>query len=102
MTDHKEIETELKSLWEKIRKTSEVIYLLRDENKELKLQYSQLVEKLEGITKNISEKDLEISRLKSENSKLYTSVSDDSLSPADKEALKKRIIELISKINSHL
>lgn len=102
VAEYKEIELEIKNLWEKIRKASEVIFILRDENNELKVQYAQVQKKLEEITKSLSDKDLEIARLKTENSKLYSTASEDSMTPAEKEALKKRINELISKINSHL
>lgn len=100
--EQKEIEAELKSLWEKIRKASEVIFMLRDENQQLKTQNSELEQKYNELNSNIMAKDQELIRIRSEYSKLASSTGEDTFSSTEKEALKNRITDLIAKINSHL
>ncbi len=100
--DQKEIEAGLKSLWEKIRKASEVIFMLRDENQQLKAQNSELQQKCDELKSLIMAKEQEILRIRTEYSRLASSASGDTFSAAEKEALKSRITDLIAKINSHL
>ncbi len=100
--EQQEIEAELKSLWDKIRKASEVIFMLRDENQHLKSQNSDLQQKYDELNSQIIAKEKEINRIRTEYSKLASSTGEDTFSATEKEALKNRITDLITKINSHL
>lgn len=100
--EKKEIEAEIKTLWEKIRKASEVIFMLRDENQQLKAEYSKLQQKYDELNHNIMAKEQELVRVRTEYSKLASSTGEDTFSSTEKEALKNRITDLIAKINSHL
>jgi peptidoglycan hydrolase CwlO-like protein len=102
LSEQENIEVEIKRLWDKIRKTSEVIFMLRDELQTLKNQFSELQQKYDDAKNSIGIKEQEYSRLRAEYTRLGSNVGEETFSQQEKEALKNRISELIAKINSHL
>lgn len=102
LSEQENIEIELKRLWDKIRKASEVIFMLRDEIQSLKTLNSELLQKYEDAKAVIINKDQELARFRAEYTRLTSNIGEDTFSSQEKEALKNRISELITKINSHL
>ncbi len=100
--DPKELEVEINNLWDKIKRASELIFLLREENQQLKEQNSSLVQKLEELKEKLTAKEQEISKIKAEYARVMNTAAGDIFTPQEKEALRKRINELIAKVNSHL
>ena len=97
----KEIESDIKNLWDKIRKVSEIMFLIKEENKELKAEVQKLKQKFSESESQLIANEREISQLHSDLARLTTSTNS-SFPPQEKEIIKKRISELIAKINSHL
>lgn len=100
--EQRELENEINGLWEKIKKASELIFLLREENQQLKEKNSELENKLKELTEKLTSKEQELGKIKSEYARIVNTAVGDSFTPQEKEALRKRITELIAKINSHL
>lgn len=100
--EQRELENEINGLWEKIKKASELIFLLREENQQLKEKNNELEKKLQELIEKLSTKEQELGKIKAEYSRLVNTSVDDNFTPQEKEALRKRITELIAKINSHL
>lgn len=100
--EQKELEVEINNLWEKIKKTSEIIYYLREENRQLKEQYDALLQRYEEMIEKFAQKEQEVTRIRTEYLKIMNTASSDAFTPQEKEALRNRINELIAKINSHL
>lgn len=100
--EQRELENEINGLWEKIKKASELIFLLREENQQLKEKNSELDRKFQEIVEKLALKEQELGKIKSEYSRLINTAVGDSFTPQEKEALRKRITELIAKINSHI
>ena len=100
--EQKELEVEINNLWEKIKKASEMIFLLREENQQLKEEKNGLIKKNEELQEKLSVKEQEIVRIKSEYARLLNNASGSAFTPQEKEALRVKINELITKINSHL
>lgn len=99
--DMKTIETSLEALWDKARRVSEVLVQLKESNSVLQKK----VEDLEAVEQNLKQelalKDRELERLRQDALRLQSNGSN-ILTKEEKEALKARIKDLISKINSHL
>lgn len=93
----------LKQLWEKVRSASERISELKQENEASKARLEQLEHEVDKLRSDVGRKDQEIWRLKQDHSQLSTTLNENNiLTPDEKEVLKQRIKDLISKINSHL
>ena len=99
--DIKTIETSLEALWDKARRVSEVLVQLKESNSVLQRK----VEDLEAVEQNLKQelalRDRELERLRQDALRLQSNGSN-ILTKEEKEALKARIKDLISKINSHL
>jgi FtsZ-binding cell division protein ZapB len=102
LPDQENVEAEIKKLWDKIRKASEVIFMLRDEIQTLKTENSELHQKYEDLKTASDSRYQELARIRAEYTRLASSLSEETFSLQEKEALKNRISELIAKINSHL
>lgn len=97
----KDIEAEIKSLWEKIRKASEIIFVVKEENQVLKFENQDLQQKYQEAKMVLASREKEIAQLRAEFARI-ASAGENSFSPQEKEVLKKRISDLITKINSHI
>lgn len=100
--EQRELENEINTLWEKIKKASELIFFLREENQQLKEKNNELEKKVQELLEKLATKEQELGKIKSEYSRLINTTVGENFTPQEKEALRKRITELIAKINSHL
>jgi predicted nucleic acid-binding Zn-ribbon protein len=99
--DIKTLETSLEALWEKARRVSEVLVQLKETNAVLqkKVEDLEIVER--GLKQELAGKERELDHLRQEALRLQSNGSN-ILTKEEKEALKARIKDLISRINSHL
>ena len=95
------LEVSLEKLWEKARRVSDLLLRFKEENQSLRGRVSEL-ERLETqLRADLKSREQELQRLGSEINRLESSGSQ-LVSENEKEALKAKIQELISKINSRL
>jgi predicted RNase H-like nuclease (RuvC/YqgF family) len=92
----------LKGFWERVHILGELVKKLRSDNRELTIQVEQLENELHELRSKVHEKDLEYRRLRSEYDQISSAPDKDFISSQEREDLKDKIRELISKINSHL
>jgi uncharacterized coiled-coil DUF342 family protein len=92
----------LKEFWERVQTLGELVKKLRSDNKTLMDQVEQLEIELHDLRAKIHEKDQEYRRLRSEYDQIVSAQDKDFISVPERDDLKDRIRELISKINSHL
>ena len=99
--DARHLEEILQKLWEKARLVSESVSRLRDENSSLKKRVTELESVERKLISELQKSDLDLQRVRSDILKLQSNGSE-LYTKEEKEALKTRIKELISKINSRL
>lgn len=99
--DMKTIETSLEALWDKARRVSEVLVQLKESNSVLQKKVEDLEAVEQNLKQELASKDRELERLRQDALRLQSNGSN-ILTKEEKEALKARIKDLISKINSHL
>ena len=99
--DIKTIETSLEALWDKARRVSEVLVQLKESNSVLQRKVGDLETVEQNLKQELALKDRELERLRQDALRLQSNGSN-ILTKEEKEALKARIKDLISKINSHL
>ena len=97
-----DIENSLKSLWEKVRITTESIVQLRNEKQLLENERVGLEKEIMRLKHDILTNEQDIKRLKTEQLQMMNSKSSEVFTAQETEALKGRIRELIAKLNSHL
>ncbi|MBI3586985.1 MAG: hypothetical protein HY088_07645 [Ignavibacteriales bacterium] len=99
--DTKSLEYALQMLWEKAHRVSEAIVKLKEENAALHGRIGEL----EGVEKHLkqilADRERELERVHQEALR-FQSNGTDVFTKEEKEALKLRIKELITKINSRL
>lgn len=99
--DTKSLESALQLLWEKAHRVSEVIVRLKEENAALHGRVGEL----EGVEKHLkqilADRERELEQAHQEASRIQSNGTD-VFTKEEKEALKLRIKELITKINSRL
>ena len=101
--DSQLLESVFKQLWDRIRAATELISHLREENKTYGGQAERLEGELVQLRAELNQKEQEIKRLKVDHAHLEGALGDNEvLTIEEKESLKGRIKDLISKINSHL
>jgi DNA repair exonuclease SbcCD ATPase subunit len=100
-TDLKQLEESLRVLWDKARHVSDVLLHLKAENKELQrrlsgleLKESRWAEELQRRERDLEEVRSQLAQTQSNGKSLF--------SKEESEALKLRLKELITKINSRL
>ncbi len=96
------LEEALKSVWEKVRLASQLINQLRDEKRALGVRADELERQVSSIRSELLVKDQELKRLRTEHIQLLNANGHQTFSDEDKENLKVKIRDLISKINSYL
>jgi predicted nucleic acid-binding Zn-ribbon protein len=89
-------------LWEKIKAASELVSRLKGENRELVARASALESEVFSLRSEITNRELELKKLRAERTSILQSNGDTRFSDEEKEMLKGRIRELIAKINSYL
>jgi dGTP triphosphohydrolase len=100
--DMQNIETVLRTFWEKARFASELINRLREEKRVLQEDCSKLLDELQKVKAELTNKEQEVKRLRAEQEQMLSSMSGNIFSSQEKEELKSKIKDLILKINSHL
>ena len=99
--DVRHLDEILQRLWEKARVVSESLTRFREENQSLKKRVTELEHVERKLISEIQKSDGDLQKVRSELLKLQSNGSD-LLTKEEKEALKARIKELISRINSRL
>jgi len=99
--DVRHLDEILQRLWEKARVVSESLSQLREENQSLKKRVTDLEHVERKLISEIQKSDGDVQKVRSELLKLQSNGSD-LLTKEEKEALKARIKDLISRINSRL
>jgi chromosome segregation ATPase len=99
--DIKSLESSLQALWEKARQVSEILVQLREKNVMLQGRVEELEESEQRLKQELQGREKELERVRQEALRLQSNGSN-VLTKEEKEALKSRIRELITKINSHL
>jgi len=99
--DIKTLESSLEALWEKARRVSDVLVQLKETNAALQKKVEDLESVERGLKQELSGKERELERLRQDALRLQSNGSN-ILTKEEKEALKARIKDLISRINSHL
>jgi chromosome segregation ATPase len=95
------LEIALRELWTKARKVSELISSLRADNRDLQMRIVELEREIRKIRTEIETKDMELASVKDRYASAHASL-ESSLSNDEKEVLRLRIKELLTKLNSHL
>ena len=99
--DIKTLELSLEALWEKARRVSDVLVQLKETNAALQKKVEDLESVERGLKQELSGKERELDRLRQDALRLQSNGSN-ILTKEEKEALKARIKDLITRINSHL
>lgn len=99
--DVRHLDEILQRLWEKARVVSESLTRLREENQSLKKRVTDLEHVERKLISEIQKSDGDVQKVRSELLKLQSNGSD-LLTKEEREALKARIKDLISRINSRL
>lgn len=96
------VEEELKAVWEKVRLATHLIAQLRDEKRTITTRAEELERQVAALRSDLQARDAEIKRIRAEHAHIASSNGQQSFSEEEREAIKNRIRELISKINSYL
>ena len=96
------MEEALKSVWDKIRLAAHLITQLREEKRVLSTRVADLERQVGSLRSEAQNRDQELKRLRSEHSQLLNANGQKSFTAEEKETIRIRIRELISKINSYL
>ncbi len=92
----------LKSVWDKIRLATHLISQLREEKQILSARVDELERQMTLLRSDLSMKDQELKRLRAEHSQLLNANGQQRFTEEEKENIKSKIRDLISKINSYL
>ncbi len=80
----------------------DLVSQLREQKKSLLERERLLQQQLESLRRTLESKEQELKRLKTEHLQLVNSNGNNMLSDEERESLKRKIRDLIAKINSHL
>jgi len=97
----KTLEKSLEALWDKARRVSEALVKLKEENGILQTRVTALEAEESHLKQELANREQDLSRLHQEALRLQSNGSN-ILTKEEKEALKARIKDLITKISSHL
>lgn len=96
------MEDALKSVWDKIRLAAHLITQLREEKRVLTTRVGDLDRQIATMRSDVQSRDQEIKRLRSEHTHLLNANGHNSFTREEKDSIKVKIRDLISKINSYL
>ncbi len=99
--DARTLDTSLEHVWEKIRRVSDALLRLREENKALKERVATLEAEDAQLQNELQKQRQDAERLQKEFTKLQSNGSS-FVTPEEKEELKTKLKVLISKINARL
>ena len=92
----------LRLAWDKVRAAVLLINQLREEKHELHSHVRELEQKVLVLSADILSKEQEVKRLRAEHTSLVSASANNGFTLEDRENIKGRIRDLISKINSYL
>jgi len=92
----------LRSVWDKIHLATQLISQLRDEKRIHLARIGELEDKVNSLTAETLRKEQEVKQLRTEHRQLMNANGHQIFSEEEKEGLKNRIRDLLSKINSYL
>jgi signal transduction protein with GAF and PtsI domain len=95
------LETSLETLWEKARRVSEALVQMKEVNGDLRKRLEDLEAVEQRLMRELADKEQEVGRLRQEVLRVQSNGSN-ILTKEEKEALKARIKDLITKMSSHL
>ena len=96
------LELALKSMWEKARAASDLIARLQADKSELLSTVRELERGIASLRSDMVTKEQDLKRLRAEHTQLSNIDSKNVFPEEEKEMLRVKIKELISRINSHL
>jgi chromosome segregation ATPase len=96
------VEDFLRTLWERVRMAGETIRDLRSDKHNLTARIGEIENELSKLQAEMQQKDQELKRLRTERAHLLSADGNAGFTEEEKETLRARIHEIISKINSHL
>ena len=99
--DIRSLEISLETLWEKARRVSEVLVQMRETNGDLRKRVEDLEAVEQRLVQDLADKGREVERWHQEVLRAQSN-GQNILTKEEKEALKARIKDLITKISSHL
>jgi len=100
-TDVRHLEQAVQKLWEKARLVAGLLGRLREENESLRKRVGELESVERKLIGEMQKSDMDLQKTRTDLLKLQSNGSD-AFTKEEKEALKLKIKELISKINARL
>jgi uncharacterized coiled-coil DUF342 family protein len=98
--DVRAVEQALKGLWERVRRAGDIIQQLREERRALLSQVDQLRSDVQHLQEELGRKDQVLRKAQSERA---TPAGDTaSLSNGDREAMARKVKELLQKLDAYL
>ena len=102
LREQSSIEDYLKTLWDRVHAAGEMIRELRGEKHELHSRIEALERDLNAARDEMRQHEQELKRLRGERAQLLSASGNTGFSEEERAALRVKIHDIISKINSHL
>jgi Tfp pilus assembly protein FimV len=96
------LELALKTMWEKARAAGDMIARLQTEKAELQSTVQELERSLSSLRSELAVKEHDMKKLRAEHAQLSSLDQKNVFSEEEKEMIRGKVKDLISKINSHL
>ena len=100
--DVRAVEHALKGLWERVRRAGDIIQQLREERRALLSQVEQLRGDVQNLQEDLARKDQLLRKAQSERAVPATAADTVSLSNGDREAMARKVKELLQKLDAYL
>lgn len=92
----------LKGLWERVRRAGDIIQQLREERRALLSQVEQLRGDMQQLQEELARKDQMLRKAQSERAVPAAASEAVSLSNGDREAMARKVKELLHKLDAYL
>ena len=99
--DSKGLEGVFQTLWDRVRKAAELIDCLKEENRTLHGNSTRLEEQVAKLRRELIEKEETLRKMEEQHLQVL-SHNNNLFSEEEKQALKSRIKELLTRINTHI
>ncbi len=100
-SEGRNIESALKTLWEKARRAGELIAALKEENALLRSKLEEMQLQLEHLNQELVQRDQSITQLEAEQAEA-DSKREELFANGEREALALKVRDLLAKIDSYL
>jgi len=100
-SEGRNIESALKTLWEKARRAGELIAALKEENALLRSKLEEMQLQLEHLNQELVQRDQSITQLEAEQAEA-DSKREELFANGEREALALKVKDLLAKIDSYL